>query len=544
MDSARPLVVRTKIVLLFVVSALLTAAPRLRAQGASGGEEQPRNPSLAAATYAVAGINAARTGVFPYRVSPGTFQVDLRRGARIRQGPINVMTFASPSPRFMWAVSSRRVAYLELKLAEFTEVAGLEIGAANPPGAVEDVLKEPFTDLPKLDQAVRRAWGADPRTWPSPSEGARCALVDSNNVLYVDSGRGGGTLLAVALVGQELKIVRSLDLSRILAQLTRIPGERLVALNMTYDGRLIVVGSRSVAVIERSLAGQPQAIALGEDETVSQGVAVDAKGGIYVASDRMMRKLVWTGYRLTADEADGAWKAPYDVGLRPPAGKTGSGTGSAPALMGFGSDPDKLVVIADGADRMKLVAFWRNEIPKRFRQRPRARTLRVAGQIEVTCGLTPPPTFLQSRHAVVVRGYGAFVVNSVRSQGADHPLLDAMAAGPIFDPAIGAERFEWVPEYDQWRSVWTRPDAVSCGMTPALSAGSATVLVEGYSKKDGWELTGMDWNTGRTVHRTLFGQDPLGNGAFGAVQFIGDDDLLFDSLGGPIRTPILPPEKK
>jgi hypothetical protein len=32
-------------------------------------------------------------------------------------------------------------------------------------------------------------------------------------------------------------------------------------------------------------------------------------------------------------------------------------------MMGFGDDPDKLVVITDGADRMNLVAFWCDQIP-------------------------------------------------------------------------------------------------------------------------------------------------------------------------------------
>ena len=31
--------------------------------------------------------------------------------------------------------------------------------------------------------------------------------------------------------------------------------------------------------------------------------------------------------------------------------------------MGFDKDEDKLVVITDGADHMKIVAFWRDAIP-------------------------------------------------------------------------------------------------------------------------------------------------------------------------------------
>ncbi|HET8948590.1 MAG TPA: hypothetical protein VFQ07_16535, partial [Candidatus Polarisedimenticolia bacterium] len=276
---------------------------------------------------------------------------------------------------------------------------------------------------------------------------------------------------------------------------------------------------------------------------VSKGVAVDPKGGIYAVSDKMMRKLVWNGYRLSEKLSEGAWSAPYDTGRQPPAGKAGTGSGSAPSLMGFGDDKDKLVLITDGADRMKLVAFWRDRIPEGFKERPWARSLRVAGQVQVTCGLVPPPAFLQSEQSVVVRGYGAFVVDTVRAQGSDQGLVDAMAAGPVFEPAAGAERFQWDPVYGQWHSVWTRPDVVVTGAGPALSAPSNTVLVQGYTKKDGWELTGMDWNTGRTVHRSLFGPGPLGNGSLATIHLLGKDDLLLDSLGGPIRAQILPPRK-
>ncbi|HYV17735.1 MAG TPA: hypothetical protein VFC25_01745 [Verrucomicrobiae bacterium] len=537
-----------------VLAVLLAGVVPARSEGLPAAAEAARNPFLAAETYGADGFNSSRTGVFVHGVSPGTFKVDLLKAPRIRQGPVNLMTYASPSPRFLWAVSSRRVAYVELKLSDVVEVAALELGA-NPvvvpvgPTALDRLL-QPFPDLPRLEETVRLEFGPDPQGWPSLSEGG-VAVVSIDNVLYVNSGPGGTMLLAIRLVqgdpGPGLKVMSRLDLATVTGPSGKPVGEGgIVGLNMTYDGRVIAVGRRSVAVIERTLAGQPQVISLGNDETVSHGVAVDAKGGIYVASDRMMHKLVWNGFRLTASEADGAWAAPYDTGRRPPAGKTGTGAGSAPVLMGFGDDPDKLVVITDGADRMKLVAFWRDHIPNRFVQRPRARTLRVAGQIEVSCGVAPPPDFLQSGHSVVAHGYDAFVVNTVRPQGADQPLLDTMATGPILAPAAGAERFEWNAEYDQWRSVWTRGDVVTSGMAPALSARSATVLVHGYTKEDGWELTGMDWMTGRTVHRTLFGQHPLGNGGFGAIQFLGDDDLLFDSLGGPTRVQLklATPKKK
>ena len=85
---------------------------------------------------------------------------------------------------------------------------------------------------------------------------------------------------------------------------------------------------------------------------------------IQVQNSFRRRRVVWTGQKLSTDAADGAWQSPYDFGEKqPPSVKFGRGTGSTPTLMGLGDDPDKLVVITDGADRMKLVAFWRDQIP-------------------------------------------------------------------------------------------------------------------------------------------------------------------------------------
>jgi hypothetical protein len=312
-------------------------------------------------------------------------------------------------------------------------------------------------------------------------------------------------------------------------------GARIAGLNLTYDGKLVILTNRSVTVVDRSFSGNRFTVELGPDEYVTNSMAVDEKGGIYVASDTTMRKLVWTGSKLSAAEEDGAWAALYDVGREPPGPKAGGGTGSTPTLMGFGNDPDKLVVITDGADRMKLVAFWRDAIPSDFEQKPGTQSRRVAGQIEVPCGLSPESEFIQSPHSVVVSGYGAFVVNGVRPQGAKDKLVDALLSGPQLEPAMGVERVEWSPAEREWRSVWARADVAGASMAPSASSTSKMVFVSGYTKKDGWEVTGLDWNSGQTVHRTVFGQDNLGNGALAQIQFLANGDLLFNSIAGPAR---------
>jgi hypothetical protein len=72
-------------------------------------------------------------------------------------------------------------------------------------------------------------------------------------------------------------------------------------------------------------------------------------------------------------------------------------------------------------------------------------------------------------------------------------------------------------------------------MVPAMSSGSNMAFINGYTKKDGWDVTGMDWNTGETTFRAIFGQDNLGNGAYATVRFLENSDLLFNSIGGAIR---------
>jgi hypothetical protein len=43
----------------------------------------------------------------------------------------------------------------------------------------------------------------------------------------------------------------------------------------------------------------------------------------------------------------------------------------------------------------------------------------------------------------------------------------------------------------------------------------------------------MDWQTGQTVHRAIFGWDHLGNGAYALIQFFPNGDPPWKSIGGP-----------
>jgi hypothetical protein len=512
-------------------------------QSPSRAKSPSRNLFLSAEKYGMTHFDPAQTRAMSVGAPRGVFRVDLRTAPRVSSGPVSFMELASTSPQYMWSASTGHVSYIDVSSSGFRAVAQLAT-----PGAIavsqdklDRMLAQRFTSIDQVERATQEL-GID---WPHIANNVN-TLVDNDNVLYASTSSGAVHAYALVDPGAPsagINVVRTLDLSKELAKLAATTASRamqqfgahITGLGLTYDGKLVVLTSRSVIVVDRTFEGGRHTIELAPNEYVTNGMAVDEHGGIYVASDTTMHKIVWTGAKLSADEPDGAWSSSYDVGHQPPSVKFGHGTGSTPTLMGFGDDPDKLVVITDGSDRMKLVAFWRDAVPAGVHQQPGTKSRRIAGQLAITCGLSPLPDFVQTEQSVVVHGYGALVVNNIRRRGASDRLVDVLAGGPVFEPPAGAERVEWDPATRQWRSVWTRADVVGTSMVPGMSSVSNIAFVNGYTKTDGWELTGLDWSTGQTVHRTIFGQDNLGNGAYSLVQFIDNGDLLFNSVGGPIR---------
>ena len=493
-----------------------------------------KNPFLAADFGAVSHFDSAQTDSMPYPIKQGTFHVDLRKMPHVNGGPVTGATMTAAVPGYLWVSGPAGIVYVDARDDGFKEVAKLSLPGTRFYTLEEHakVLDQKVTSVDQVEKAVRDIYGiTEGIKW---IRGGIYGLVDKENVLF--SSYGGTDIYAIGLKDPAkpeagLNILRTLKVKDVLGN-----NEALFGLVLTYDGYLVLLGERTVAVIDRDFKMKPQIARLGADEAIRNSAAIDEKGGIYVASDKAMHKLVWTGAKLSTAESDHAWSSPYDGDPHVGTGLLRDGTGSTPTLMGFGDDPDKLVVITDGSDRMKLVAFWRNDIPAGFKQHPGTKSSRIAGQIQVTAGFKTPPRYIQSEQSVVVNGYGAFVVNNMGPEGTSKdPVVNAIALGPITQSAQGMERFEWDPKKDVWKSVWTRNDVSSLTTVPSVSVPSNIVLVNGYSKKDGWEVTGMDWKTGKTVHRTIFGQDNFGNGAYMINQLAPNGDLIFPSIAGPFR---------
>jgi hypothetical protein len=508
-----------------------------------------RNAFLSADIYGVTHINPAKQNSIPYKINLRVKKVDLDALTPVWGGPVNNSTYASARPGFFWSVATDRVALIDARGGQWKKVADIDLPGATRRSrdALQRIVKFKYSDMPSAEAHLKGILG--------PAPGAVLpagiyALVSHQDYVYANAGT---IVSAIGLVDRNdaskgLEVKARFDTASIIPP-TSVFGETprvgLVGMNMTYDGHIVIGALNGVAVVDPSLK-HGQFVQFEDDNQMStNSLAVDAAGGIYVATGSkkprlpgVMHKLVWKDGRLSRDPKLGAWTAQYDGGDWPPAIKAGTGTGSTPTLMGFGDDEDKLVLITDGANRMKLVAFWRDQIPADARQVPGALSPRIADQKLVSAGISEQRPWLQSEQTIIVSGYGAFVVNNLIEEGHPDRIIDVMTVGPVHSPPSGVEKIVWNERENRFFSAWARGDVVSVSMVPVMSSGANAVFVSGYSKAEGWEVTGLDWSTGRTVSRTIFGQNNKGNGAYAILQFLENGDMLFNSVIGPYRIPM------
>ena len=324
-----------------------------------------------------------------------------------------------------------------------------------------------------------------------------------------------------------------------------------VGVNMTFDGKLVVVTDEGwIVVLSRdfsqyvavALPGQEAAAAhnakvlasganLGSASWVRNSIAVDEQGGIYAVSLDAIHKVIWDGAKLSTSAADGAWSVPYLNG-------GGLGSGATPALMGYCDD--RFVVITDGEKQMNVVLFWRDAIPADWQQITGTVSQRIAGQALVTMG-DPNLTAIQSEQGVIVGGCGALVVNNESPSIPDgYParaarLLVAFSGNdPAFAPH-GMEKFAWDPTQRVFQSAWVNQEVSSANGVPLLSLGSNTLYTVG-SRAGQWSLEGVDWTTGTSTLTWITGSARY-NTNFAALFIDGDGRIVHGSVFGITRYP-------
>jgi hypothetical protein len=532
-----------------MVSCLVFLSIAFIACAATAQQRPERNPFLSADIYGVTHINPAKQNSIPYRIPLKTQCIDLESLVPVWGGPVNNATYASATPGYFWSVSTDRVALIDARKKKWKVVADIDLPGANRISldSLKKIAEYKYSDMKRAEEHLKGILGDSPG---SILPAGIYALVSDKDIVYANAGT---IVSAIGLVDRKniskgLEVKAQFDTATIIPP-TSVFGEEprvgLVGMNMTYDGYVVIGALNGAAVVNTALTKGLFHSFDDDNQMATNSLAVDKNGGIYVATGSkkpripgVMHKFVWTGKKISDDPKDGAWKAKYEGGDWPPAIKAGTGTGSTPTLMGFGKDEDKLVLITDGANRMKLVAFWRDDIPADARKVEGVLSPRIADQKPVTAGISEQRPWLQSEQTIIVSGYGAFVVNNLIEEGHPDRIIDVMTVGPVHHPPRGVEKIVWNEKENRFYSAWTRGDVVSVSMVPLVSSGAGAVFVNGYSEKDGWEVTGLDWETGTTVSRTIFGQNNKGNGAYAILQFLEDGDMLFNSVIGPYRIPL------
>jgi hypothetical protein len=290
--------------------------------------------------------------------------------------------------------------------------------------------------------------------------------------------------------------------------------DRLVGATMTYDGYIAFATERGVVGTVPRQPKQMQDSALrtinlnegnceapdNQLETVSNNLAADERGGIYVVTSQRMRRI---DHKADRNELKSKWSAPYEAGSEASDIRLGDGSGSTPSLMGTGPGQDKFVVITDGLDLMNVDLFWRNKVPKNWRGLGDGQSRRQACEYPVRFG-DPDATTALSEQSVAVRGYGTLHVNN--SLAFDFPtglpgvLINAFVALRGGDPAAapyGVERIDWDPDGRECGTVWADDSISIPNGVPSVSQRSG--LAYGIGQVDGeWGVTGLDWKTGRS----------------------------------------------
>lgn len=326
---------------------------------------------------------------------------------------------------------------------------------------------------------------------------------------------------------------------------TRSPADILFGMGMSYNGYLVVntLGGKVITLNRDTLEVVDVFTVAGKDELFMNSFATgpEANGGaVYVASNTTMYRLVVDKEgKIRSDEASGAWQSPYDRGVRMPAPKIGDGTGSTPTLMGFGPHEDKLVVITDGAQKMRLVAFWRDKIPAGWKRKPGTLSPRIADQKVVDMG--PAQESVQSEQSVSGFGDYAFVVNNIPAGGAPQlspsSTFASLVNGATRPGPAGVPALKWQQKAHAWKTQWVRTDVSSISIVPMISGAGRMAIIDGYftSKWNDRYHIGMDLDTGRTVMTIRTGSDPTFNGFYSPIKIDPQGHIFYSGAFGLMR---------
>jgi hypothetical protein len=417
---------------------------------------------------------------------------------------------------------------------------------ASTVGVDGEVLKVDTDTMFVIDKLIP---SVEQQTRPSqPGLSGAYNLVDADNRLFV------GLEASLVVYGDALPGVRLSPIAQLasfeLPASAMCGDDRLVGINMTYDGRIAFATQNGIVgtiprdpdqmtqenLVTVSLNGDdcsagPDGVA----EEVSNSIATDENGGIYVVTSRAMYRVDSDG-----DELAVVWRAGYGGAGNAGAGRIGPGSGSTPSLMGTAPEDDRFVVITDSQDLMHLVLMWRDEIPVDWQPVRAGADRRIACEIPVTFG-DPDTTESLSEQSVLVRGHSAVVVNDKQPLS---PVTDQLPAQlQIYSPLLvsapgseprGIEKYSWDSATRTCGVDWSNPDVPLPNGIPSMSTDSNLIYAVGI-RDSVWTLEGIDFTTGEEMLSVPMSSSPTTNSTYAAATIGPGGTLWTGTFGGIVR---------
>jgi hypothetical protein len=478
--------------------------------------EPPCNP-YAASDWAINHRNAYEQDSTPYAGPRSTSDVRLQHVSLGQdQGTLPFLQFSAP-----YSDGGRVAWYSEVTQPDSTLIGKLDVRTGEP----IDLYRRQGTSLASASGAY--------------------SLLDSGGRFIV--GKGDAlTAYADATPGvptSKIALVRTLHLP---ASALCGSGDRLVGIVLTWSGDIAFATANGVvgvvpddptrwtqATVRTASTNSPAACASGSGlETVSNSIAVDEKGGIYVVTSGAQYRFRWNGSQVRE-----TWRVPYRSDGYQGGVRLGVGSGSSPTLMGTAKRDDKLVVITDGQKVMHLLFMWRDHVPKGWKPIAPGANPRIACDVPVDFG-DPQIDNAQSEQSVAVRGYGAVVVNnSLKNSaafdslpGSLHYTAAVLASGTPLIAAHGMERVDWDPATRSCHVAWTNSTVSIPNAIPTISGGSDMVYAVGQ-RNGSWGLEGVDYGTGASRLWVPAGLSPSDNSVYADSEVAPDGSVWSGTWG-------------
>ncbi len=527
--------------LLFRISALLACYSIHSIPGIAAGASAlpPRNPFLADSSNAIGHGTSAQQDSFATAGPSGrSHRLSSDEIDYVHLGPLHFgANYSGPYPggrRVLWSNGADRV--VKVDHDRFEVIANHPLANVTP--YTPDGADHSIQELNERE-GLSALYYAYQMTSIFDDLSGVYTLLDRDHQYYIGDSRGTIAVYGDAVPGNPDSAIETKRRWSLPPAVTGL----MIGMNMTFDGWLIVATEHGYVVAVSRDFSQQHWIRLRHSEGaegaatgptgkgwVRNGFAIDLAGGIYIASQDHMHKLIWTGERLSIDPTDGAWTARYR-------NSGGEGTGASPSLMGF-EDEDRFVVITDGDELMNLTLFWRDAIPATWQQLEGAPSRRIAGFLPANMG-DPSRAEVQSEQSVVVAGYGALVVSNQPTnppwwmpRRARMLLVSFLGSSPEYQPR-GAQKFQWNPADQKLEVAWVNREVSSPNCVPTVSLGSGLAYVAG-ARNDEWTLEALDWQTGESRFHYVVG-DQRYNSLFAGVLIDEAGRVMWGTIFGRVR---------